>query len=115
MHLKQVGRKSDAPLVPAIPTGAWAWMGRGTRTHLIASEPAARSAILPAVASKFGPRSQIVGSESKAAVTVRVVVGNWPGLGATVDACILKLLIEEQLGWPTELIPNAGLFAEEGL
>ena len=55
----------------------------------------------------FGPRSQIVGSK---AAPVTVVVGNW--LGATVDAWILKLLIEEQLGWPTELIHWDDLFAE---
>jgi hypothetical protein len=58
----------------------------------------------------FGqPRPQT--SDSKAPVTI--VVGNW--LGATVDAWMLKLLIEEQLGWPTEMIPDANLYAEEGL
>ena len=43
--------------------------------------------------------------------SVTVVVGGW--LGATVDAWMLKLLIEEQLGWPTELIPDTDLFAME--
>ncbi len=55
----------------------------------------------------FGlPRPQT--TDFKAAVTI--VVGGW--LGATVDAWILKLLIEEQLGRPTELIPDSDLFAE---
>ena len=52
------------------------------------------------------PRPQT--TDSEAAVTI--VVGGW--LGAAVDAWILKLLIEEQLGWPTELIPDSDLFAE---
>ncbi len=46
-------------------------------------------------------------TDSKAAVNI--VVGGW--LGANVDAWILKLLIEEQLGWPTELIPDLDLMA----
>ena len=55
----------------------------------------------------FGlPRPQT--TDSKAAVTI--VVGGW--LGANVDAWILKLLIEEQLGRPTELIPDLDLMAE---
>jgi hypothetical protein len=57
----------------------------------------------------FGkPRPKTV--DSLAAVVV--VVGGW--LGGSVDAWLLKLLIEEQLGRPTELIPDADLFAKEG-
>ena len=57
----------------------------------------------------FGkPRPKTV--DSLAAVVV--VVGGW--LGGAVDAWLLKLLIEEQLGRPTELIPDADLFAKEG-
>ena len=60
----------------------------------------------------FGQPLRQQTTDSEAAV-ITIVVGGW--LGAAVDAWILKLLIEEQLGWPTELIPDSDLFAEEGL
>jgi hypothetical protein len=69
----------------------------------------ANSSLGDSSCSCFGqPRLQT--SDSKAPVTI--VVGGW--LGATVDAWMLKFLIEEQLGWPTELIPDSNLFSERG-
>jgi hypothetical protein len=66
----------------------------------------ANSAFTDPSCNCFGqPRPQATVSQA----VVTVVVGGW--LSASVDAWLLKLLIEEQLGTPTELIPDAALFA----
>jgi hypothetical protein len=55
----------------------------------------------------FGqPRPQTTGFQA----VVTIVLGDW--LGAYVDAWLLKLLIEERLGRPAELIPDSDLFVD---